>query len=66
MLKAFHESVQSAGLSPSNRVAMETLCSLFAVFGVVEYAGEFATVSAYLVCGEGEVKYISSSSSLIN
>lgn len=42
VLKAFHESVQLAGLSPSNRVAMETLCSLFAVFGIVEYAGEFA------------------------
>ena len=50
VLKAFHESVQSAGLSPSNHAVMETLCSLHAVFGIVEYAGEFAAVST---CGVG-------------
>ena len=45
VLSAFHEVIQSTALSFSNHAIMEALCALFAVFGMVEYAGEFRAVS---------------------
>lgn len=44
-LKAFRESIEYSSLSPANLKIVEALCTLFAVFGIMNYAGEFMIVS---------------------
>lgn len=44
-LKAFRESIQYATLSDANMQVVEALCAMFAVFGIMNYAGEFMMVS---------------------
>ena len=45
MLKSFSESVQAADVCDSNAHMLRTLCCLYGVFGIVQYAGEFGLVS---------------------
>ena len=49
-LKAFRESIQYSSLSGPNLEIVEALCAMFAVFGIVNYAGEFMTVSFKKLC----------------
>ena len=45
VLKAFNEAIDSKGLSPANEAIMRKLCSLYAMYWMVQRSGEFMTVS---------------------
>ena len=45
MLKAFNEAIDSKGLSPANEAIMRKLCSLYAMYWMVQRSGDFMTVS---------------------
>ena len=44
VLKAFKEAIDSKGLSPANEAIMRKLCSLYAMYWMVQKSGEFITV----------------------
>ena len=48
VLKAFNEAIDSKGLSPANEAIMRKLCSLYAMYWMVQRSGDFMTVS-YLI-----------------
>lgn len=43
VLKAFKEAIDSKGLSPANEAIMRKLCSLYAMYWMVQKSGEFIT-----------------------
>ena len=45
VLKAFNEAIDSKGLSPANEAIMRKLCSLYAMYWIVQRSGDFMTVS---------------------
>ena len=45
VLRISIETVQNANVSPANLAILKTLCSLYALYGIVESSGEFALVS---------------------
>ena len=45
VLRAFYEAIQNADVCPANLTILNALCSLYAVYGIVQYSGEFTLVS---------------------
>ena len=48
VLKAFNKAIDSKGLSPANEAIMRKLCSLYAMYWMVQRSGYFMTVSSIL------------------
>ena len=46
VLKSFNEAIDTKGLSPANEAIMRKLCSLYAMYWMVQRSGEFMSVSA--------------------
>ena len=49
VLKSFGEFIDNAMVSDVNLEILNALCSLYAVFGIVQHSGEFALVSEQMV-----------------
>ena len=45
VLKSFNEVIDTKGLSPANEAIMKKLCSLYAMYWMVQRGGEFMSVS---------------------
>ena len=48
VLRAFIEAIQNADVCPANLAILNALCSLYAVFGIVQCSGEFTLVSNWV------------------
>ena len=46
VLKSFNEAIDTKGLSLANEAIMRKLCSLYAMYWMVQRSGEFMSVSA--------------------
>ena len=49
VLKSFNDAIEAKGMSPANEGIMRKLCSLYAMYWMVQNSGEFMTVS-FCVC----------------
>ena len=45
VLKSFNDAIEAKGMSPANEAIMRKLCSLYAMYWMVQNSGEFMTVS---------------------
>ena len=45
VLNAFQSALQTAEVNDNNLAILRALCSLYAVFGIVQYSGEFTMVT---------------------
>ena len=45
VLKSFNDAIEAKGLSLANEAIMRKLCSLYAMYRMVQNSGEFMTVS---------------------
>ena len=48
VLKSFNDAIEAKGMSPANEAIMRKLCSLYAMYWMVQNSGEFMTVSFYV------------------
>ena len=44
-MKSFNDAIEAKGMSPANEEIMRKLCSLYAMFWMVQDSGEFMAVS---------------------
>ena len=45
VLKSFNDAIEAKGMSPANEEIMRKLCSLYAMYWMVQNSGEFMAVS---------------------
>ena len=45
VLKSFNDAIEAKGMSPANEEIMKKLCSLYAMYWMVQNSGEFMAVS---------------------
>ena len=45
VLNAFQSALQTAEVNDTNLAILRALCSLYAVFGIIQYFGEFTMVT---------------------
>ena len=45
VLKSFNDAIESKGMSPANEVIIRKLCSLYAMYWLVQRSGQFMAVS---------------------
>ena len=58
VLKSFNEAIDTKGLSLANEAIMRELCSLYAMYWMVQRSGEFMSVSASGARWEGSSKWL--------
>ena len=47
VLNAFQSALQTAKVNDNNLAILRALCSLYGVFGIIQYSGEFTMVTNY-------------------
>ena len=58
VLRSFVAAIEKALLCPANLSIIKALCSLYAVFGLVQYFGEFSLVSNSSILSNSELLYV--------